>query len=171
MGDLAARHVGHACVFGAGAGPFVAKAGATYRFEVLSQDPYGNDTRHATGTSVEPYDTRSAVLSKGWRTLRSDRRWAGTVAVSAKPGATMTFHVVGSQVTVVADRCPGCGRALLRIDGQLRAVLDTHAAGLSVRQQVGTVRRLGPGRHTVVVQVVGTTGHPAIQVDALAVLD
>ena len=165
--DTPATHA----VFGAGSGPFVAKAGATYRFEVLSQDPYGNDTRHATGAVVEPYDTRSAVLSKGWRTLASTRRWAGTVAVAASPGATMTWHVVGSQVTVIADRCPGCGRALLRVDGKVRAVIDTHAAGLSVRQQVGTVRRLGPGRHTVVVQVVGTTGLPAIQMDALAVLN
>jgi hypothetical protein len=155
-------------VFGAGASPFVPVAGATYRFEVLSQDPYGNDTRHALGTVVEPVDTRAAVVSKGWRTLASARRWAGTVAVSSRPGATMTFHVTGTQVTLIADRCPGCGKALVRVDGKVRAVVDTHAAALSVRQQVGTVRRLPPGRHVVVVQVVGTTGHPALQLDGLA---
>jgi hypothetical protein len=165
--DTTATHA----VFGAGASPIVAKAGATYRFEVLSQDPYGNDTRHALATVVEPYDTRSAALSKGWRTLASTRRWGRTVAVSSTPGARMTFTAVGTQVTVVADRCPGCGKALLTIDGKVRAVLDTHEGALSVRQQVGTVSHLAAGMHTVVIQVVGTTGHPAVQMDGVAVLD
>lgn len=155
-------------VFGAGASPFVPVPGATYRFEVLSQDPYGNDTRHALGTVVEPYDTRTAARSPGWQTLASTRRWAGTVAVSSRPGATMTFQVTGSQVTLVADRCPGCGKALVRVDGVIRAVVDTHAPTLAVRRQVGTVARLTSGRHTVVVHVVGTTGHPALHLDGLA---
>jgi hypothetical protein len=49
-------------------------------------------------------------------------------------------------------------------------VVDTHAPALSVRQQVGAVRHLAPGRHVVVVQVVGTSGHPALQLDGLAAL-
>ncbi|MDX6258153.1 MAG: hypothetical protein QOJ11_4487 [Frankiales bacterium] len=158
-------------VFGRGASPFVPGPGTSYGLEVLSQDPYGNDTRHALATVVEPYDTRSAVLSKGWRTLPSARRWAGTVAVSTKPGATMTFHVAGSRVTVIADRCPGCGKALVTVDGRTRLVVDTHAAGLSVRQRVGTVAHLPAGRHVVVIKVVGSTGHPALQLDGLAALD
>jgi hypothetical protein len=157
-------------VFGGGASPFVPRPGASYGLEVLSQDPYGNDTRHALATVVEPYDTRSAVLSKGWRTLASARRWAGTVAVSAKPGATMTFHVTGTKVTVIADRCPGCGKAVVTVDGRTRLVADTHAAKLSVRQQVGTVAHLSAGRHVVVIKVVGSTGHPALQLDGLAAL-
>jgi hypothetical protein len=157
-------------VFGGGAGPFPARPGASYGLEVLSQDPYGNDTRHAVATVVEPYDTRSAVLSTGWRTLSSARRWAGTVAVSGKPGATMTFHVTGTKVTVIADRCPGCGKALITVDGRTRLVADTHAATLSVRQRVGTVSHLSAGRHVVVIKVVGSTGHPALQLDGLAAL-
>ncbi|MDX6242986.1 MAG: hypothetical protein QOE76_709 [Frankiales bacterium] len=158
-------------VFGAGASPFVPVPGATYRFEVLSQDPYGNDTRHALGTVVEPLDTRAATLSRGWRTLPSTRRWGGTVAVATRAGATATFRVTGSQVTVIADRCPGCGKAVVRVDGRIRAVVDTHAPALSVRRQVGTVAHLSPGRHVVAIQVVGTTGHPGLQLDGLAVLD
>ena len=119
--DTPATHA----VFGAGGSPFVPAAGATYRFEVLSQDPYGNDTRHALATTVEPYDT---PVAHGWTTVHSPRRWGGTVAVARKPGAAMTWHVVGTQVTVIADRCPGCGKALVRVDGKLRAVADTHAA-------------------------------------------
>ena len=155
-------------VFGASASPFVPAAGPTYRFEVLSQDPYGNDTQHALATVVEPYDT---PLAHGWTTLRSAPRWAGTIAVARKAGAALTWHVVGTQVTVVADRCPGCGKALLQVDGRTRAVVDTHAAALSVRQRVATVAHLVQGRHTVRLVVVGTTGHPALQVDGLAVLD
>jgi hypothetical protein len=155
-------------VFGAGGSPFVPAAGVTYRFEVLSQDPYGNDTRHALATTVEPYDTS---VAKGWTTLHSARRWGGTVAVARKAGAAMTWHVVGTQVTVIADRCPGCGKALVRVDGRLRAVADTHATTLAVRQPVATVGHLAAGRHTVSVVVVGTTGHAAVQLDALGVLD
>jgi hypothetical protein len=155
-------------VFGSGASPFVPAVGATYRFEVLSQDPYGNDTRHALATTVEPYDTPAA---RGWTTVHSARRWGGTVAVARKTGAAMTWHVDGTQVTVVADRCPGCGKALVRVDGRLRAVADTHARTLAVRQPVTTVGHLSAGRHTVSVVVVGTTGHPTVQLDGLAVLD
>ncbi|BEP14687.1 hypothetical protein acdb102_29980 [Acidothermaceae bacterium B102] len=162
--DTTATHA----VFGASASPFVPVAGANYRFEVLSQDPYGNDTQHALATVVEPLDT---PVTRGWTTLRSARRWAGTVAVARKAGAALTWHVVGSQVTVVADRCPGCGKALLQVDGRTRAVVDTHAATLFVRQQVGSVGHLAQGSHTVRLVVVGTTGHPALQVDGLAVLD
>ena len=135
---------------------------------MLSQDPYGNDTRHALATTVEPYDTPA---THGWTTVHSARRWGGTVAVASKAGATMTWHVVGTQVTVVADRCPGCGKALVRVDGTRRAVADTHAAALVVRQAVATVGHLASGRHTVSVVVVGTTGHPGVQLDGLAVLD
>jgi hypothetical protein len=162
--DTSATHA----FFGAGASPLRPVAGATYRFEVLSQDPYGNDTRHALATLVEPFDVPAA---KGFTTLPSARRWGGTVAVSGKAGAKVTWHVVGSQVTVIADRCPGCGRALLRVDGKVRAVIDTHAAALSVRKQVGSVGHLALGPHTVSVEVVGTTGHPAVHLDGLAVLD
>ena len=162
--DTTATHA----VFGASGSPFVPVAGATYRFEVLSQDPYGNDTQHALGETVEPYDT---TVAKGWTTLRSARRWAGTVSVARKAGAALTWRVVGSQVTLVADRCPGCGKALLQVDGRTRVVVDTHAAALSVRQQVGTVAHLVQGRHTVRLVVVGTTGHPVLQVDGLAALD
>ena len=165
--DTSATHA----VFGGTAGPFAAEPGATYRLEVLSQDPYGNDTRHALATVVEPLDTRAAVPSPGWQTLPSARRWAGTVAVSSRPGATMTWQVTGSQVTLVADRCPGCGKARVLVDGKVRAVVDTHAATLSVRQPVVTVAHLTAARHVVSVQVVGSTGHPAVQLDALAVLD
>jgi hypothetical protein len=162
--DTPATHA----VFGASGSPFVPAAGVTYRFEVLSQDPYGNDTRHALATTVEPYDTPA---TRGWTTVHSARRWAGTVAVARRAGATLTWHVVGTQVTVVADRCPGCGKALVRVDGSLRAVADTHARTLAVRQPVASVAHLAPGRHTVSIVVVGTTGHPALQLDALAVLD
>jgi hypothetical protein len=157
--------------FGGNGSPFVPRAGATYHLEVLSQDPYGNDTRHAVATVVEPYDTTVATASKGWRTLHSSRRWGGTVAVASTAGAAMTFHVVGSAVTVVADRCPGCGRLLVSVDGHTRAVADTHARKLAVRQEVATVSWLGLRRHTVTVRVVGTAGHPAVQLDGLASVD
>lgn len=150
---------------------FSAAVGSTVRFEVLSQDPYGNDTRHALATVVVPYDTRSATLSRGWQTLASSRRWGGTVAVATRAGAAVTFQVVGSQVTLIADTCPGCGRARVLVDGKVRALAETHARTLAVRQHVATVRGLRPGRHTVIVQVVGTAGRPAVHVDALAALD
>lgn len=158
-------------VFGGFGRPLVPKAGVTYHFEFFSQDAYGNDTRQPALTVEEPYDTRAAVLSTGWKTLSSGIRWAGTTAIARKAGASMRFTVVGSAVTVVADRCPLCGKVIVKVDGRTRAAFDTHAAKRALRQAVGTVSHLALGKHTVLLQVVGTTGHPAIKVDGLAALD
>lgn len=158
-------------VFGGHGLPVTPKAGVTYHFEFLSQDDYGNDTRRPTVTVQEPWDTTSAVLDSGWKSLKSGIRWGGTTAVARKAGAAMRFTVVGSAVTVVADRCPGCGKVIVKVDGHTRGVFDTYAVKRQLRQQVGTVGRLTLGRHVVVLQVVGTTGHPTVKVDGLAALD
>jgi hypothetical protein len=158
-------------VFGGHGLPLVPKAGVTYHFEFFSQDDYGNDTRQPTLTVEEPYDTRAAVASAGWTTLPSAIRWAGTTAAARKPGSSLRFTVVGSAVTVVADRCPDCGKVIVKVDGRTRAVLDTHAITRALRQQVGTVSRLSLARHVVLLQVVGTTGHPTVKIDGLAALD
>src|SRR4051794_12311430 len=114
-------------VFGGHGSPLVPKAGVTYHFEFLSQDHYGNDTRRPTLTVEEPYDTRVAVASAGWKMLPSGIRWAGTTAIARKAGSSLRFTVVGSAVTVVADKCPGCGKVIVKVDGRTRGVFDTHA--------------------------------------------
>jgi hypothetical protein len=158
-------------VFGGHGLPFVPKAGLTYHFEFLSQDAYGNDTRKPTLTVEEPYDTKQAVASAGWKLLPSGIRWGGTISTARKAGAALRFTVVGSAVTVVADTCPGCGKVIVKVDGKTRGVFDTHAVKRRLRQAVGTVGHLSMGKHTVVLQVVGTTGHPAVKIDGLAALD
>ena len=73
-----------------------------------------------------------------------------------------------SRVALVMDQGPGHGKARIRIDGELRATVDTLAATAVHRGFVWTTS-LRPGTHTIRVVNLATKGRARIDFDAVIV--
>jgi hypothetical protein len=56
------------------------------------------------------------------------------------------------------------------VDGTLDATVDTYAATASYRVQAWAKSWSTAGSHTIRLEVVGTAGHPRIELDAIAIL-
>jgi hypothetical protein len=90
------------------------------------------------------------------------------VVKNSKAGATATFSFYGSSIAYIGDRAPDRGSARIYIDGVLRATVNMQ--GTKVNRLIASSRGFPTyGNHTVRVQVVGTAGHPRVDVDAFVV--
>ena len=64
---------------------------------------------------------------------------------------------------------PTRGRARVFIDGALVKIVDLQRSSFTARKAVFTRSWTTPGKHTLVIEVVGTAGHPYVAIDELAV--
>ena len=83
----------------------------------------------------------------------------------------MTFRFTGRAFAIVAPKGPTRGSFKLYVDGVLVGTVDLHRS--SSRSPASSSRRR-PGAssaaHEVKLVVVGTKGHPRVDVDALLVM-
>ena len=94
----------------------------------------------------------------------------GTVRFAVARGSTMSFTFTGRAVAWVAPRRPIDGDAAVSLDGHRIAVVNLHAASLELRRVVWAARFQQSGTHRVTITVVGTPGHPRVDVDSFLVL-
>jgi hypothetical protein len=66
----------------------------------------------------------------------------------------------------VAYKGPSRGSAQVFVDGVLKATVNLNASSTVARPQVYAFNWSTNGAHTIKVVVVGTAGHPRIDVDA-----
>ncbi|HEY3844311.1 MAG TPA: hypothetical protein VGL48_13750, partial [Acidimicrobiales bacterium] len=79
------------------------------------------------------------------------------------------FTFKGVQVGFVTTVATGNGDADLSLDGGTTAVVHTHGPGSFGKVRYVTKVTAGIS-HSLVVTVVGTTGHPKVDVDAFVVI-
>jgi hypothetical protein len=89
-------------------------------------------------------------------------------ATTAGAAATLTF--TGRGIAFVTSRGPDRGAVNVYLDGTLVARLDLHAATASARIVAWSRTWAGTGTHTLKLVVVGTAGHPRIDIDAFEIL-
>lgn len=93
-----------------------------------------------------------------------------TLLYAERPGATITFSVVGRGVALRVPVGPTRGQARVRIDGGPAIMIDEYARHFSPAVILLVARWDAPGRHEVAIEVVGTAGRETVSVDALVVL-
>ncbi len=120
---------------------------------------------HQSGSSLATYDSHWSSVAQ------SQRLDSGMSTPPPRPGPTMSFTFSGRSVAIVAPKGPSRGqREGLR---RWRAQDDGRACTRRRRVAQGVVFSLGwstSQRHTVKVVVVGTAGHPRVDLDAFVVV-
>ncbi len=85
-------------------------------------------------------------------------------------GATATLQFTGSSVAWFATRAPSRGRAKVYLDGVLVRTVDLHRSRRAARRMVFRHAWPASGPHTLTIRVVGTPGHPAVDIDGFVIL-
>ena len=116
-------------------------------------------------------ETTSLGAYRGtWRRVASTGASGGYVRYATTPGATAAFRFTGRAVAWIAPVGPTRGSARVYVDGRYRTTVNLHRSSADVRRVVYRAAWTASGAHTVEIHVVGTTGHPRVDVDAFAVI-
>jgi hypothetical protein len=147
-----------------------ARLGEAGAWTVTAADRAGN-VRSATVTRTPVLVSEAGAGRTGtWRTLR-DPGFLGSEAATASAGrASLTWTFTGRSAALVVGRTASSGRVRIFLDGRDQGVLDLRSPTAKYRQVVWTRMWRASGRHTVRVQVEGTSGRPSVMLDGLAYL-
>jgi hypothetical protein len=85
-------------------------------------------------------------------------------------GRSVTYRFTGRAVSFVSTRASSRGSARIYIDGSYMRTVSLASSTTAYRYLAFTRRWTTSGTHTIKVVVVGTAGHPRVDVDAFAVL-
>lgn len=148
--------------------------GRRHAFRLVASDHAGNVAEPAAGPAFTPVlvseSSRAVAYGGTWSLARSSSYLGGRTRYTgvARRRATLTF--TGLAVAWVASKGPTRGSARVIGDGTLQGTYSTYA-GTTRHRQVVTGRTFAAvGRHSYRIEVVGTRGHPRVDVDTFIVL-
>jgi pro-kumamolisin-like protein len=148
--------------------------GHTYRFEVTATDNAGNTSAATQGIayklSLFQENASAITYSAGWTRQTLSGANGGSVDFASVKGKTATLTFAGVQVAWMSAQGPARGSATVRLDSGTAAAVSTNAGSAKTAQIVDVVTAAANGPHKLVVTVLGTSGHPRIDVDAFVVL-
>jgi hypothetical protein len=146
--------------------------GSTYRYRLVAFDGAGNASAWIYGSTVQPFlteQTGSAVTYSGtWASESSTSASGGSLKYATAAGAAATYTFTGSSVAWASTLGPNRGSANVYVDGVFKKTVSLYSATLQSKQVVYSYQWGANGAHTLMVVVVGTTGHPRVDVDAFA---
>lgn len=149
------------------------RPGRTYRFRVRAVDFAGNVGAWAYSRRFTPalvQQTSSAVrFSTGWSTLTSSGYSGGSTRIRSLKGASATYMFTGQAVGLVSTMTRTRGKARIYVDGKLQSDINLYSSTTLYRRTVWAKAWTTSGTHTVKIVVLGTSGHPSVDVDAFIV--
>jgi hypothetical protein len=90
--------------------------------------------------------------------------WVTRFATAA--GATASYTFTGSGVGWVTATGPTRGSAKVYVDGVYTTTVRLYSSTTGLRRIAYAVNWTGQGTHTIKIVVIGTAGHPRVDVDA-----
>ena len=156
------------------AGYVYAASGHTYRFRISAADRAGNFSApvYSATVRVAAYqDTSTAIhYSSGWHVTMSPGYYGGSAHWASTSGASASLTFVGRSVAWNAALASTRGSARVYVDGHLITTVNLSSTTVSIRRVVFARTWSTSGTHTIRVVVLGTAGHPRVDVDAFIVL-
>ena len=147
--------------------------GHSYKFEVRATDKAGNVSGFTAGSafSLTAYQETASNITytSGWTLQAVTGAYGGSVKFATLSGQKATLSFTGSQVAWVSTIASNRGSASVSIDGGAAATVSTHGTTTKPAMVVFT-KTLTAGSHSLVLKVLGTTGHPRVDVDAFLVI-
>jgi hypothetical protein len=145
-----------------------------YRIRVRAIDAAGNIGAWTYGSFfrvalTEESSSRITYLGT-WHAVSSSSAWGGKVRYATSAGARATFRFTGRGIQIVAPVGPTRGAAKVYVDGIYRATINLYASSTGSRRIVYSRSWASSGSHAVSILVVGTAGHPRVDIDAFVVM-
>jgi hypothetical protein len=148
------------------------EVGVSYQFRVRSVDVVGNASPWVTGPAFRPLvkQQTSATFTTGWSTSTSSRYSGGSVKYSSSAGKYAQFSFTGRSVAFVTTKAASRGSVKIYLDGVYKRTISTYRSSTLFRQIVYQFAWPTAGSHKIRFVVVGTSGHPRVDVDAILYL-
>lgn len=141
---------------------FAGSPGTTYCFAARARDHHRNlGPMSAHRCTTTPVDDRTATATGTWSRTSTGTAYEGTLTSTTTTGATLILTGVQAQdLSLVAQRCPGCGAVQVTFGGTDLGTFDLSAPEVRHKQLVtiGTLSSAQTG--DLVVEVVSTAGQP-----------
>jgi hypothetical protein len=118
--------------------------------------------------TVTQQNSTGVTWSGSWHTVSTSKASGGSLRYATAAGASATFRFSGSSVAWVAARGTSRGSARVYVDGVYEKILSLRASTSAYRSIVFARNWSTVGTHTIKIVVVGTAGHPRVDVDAFA---
>ena len=90
----------------------------------------------------------------------------GSSRYASTAGRASTYSFTGSSIAWIAYKSTTRGSAQVYIDGVLKATVSLYSTTTTAKAQVYAFNWATNGAHTIRIVVVGTAGHPRVDVDA-----
>jgi hypothetical protein len=149
------------------------KPSSTYSVRVRAKDKVGQlgqwSTRTIRTTLYQESSTKWA-WSSGWRRVSSSSASGGYTRYASRTGAKARATVSARSIAIVSPKSSGRGAARIYVDGVKVATVKLYVSPTGARRVLYQQSWSTTSTHTVTVEVVGTSGHPRVDIDALAVL-
>jgi hypothetical protein len=149
-------------------------AGHTYRYRVYAVDKAGNTSSSlytATMRTIAYQDASAAIkYVPAWSGTSSTAYYGGTARYTNTAGRSASLTFTGRSVSWLAALGPTRGSARVYVDGHLISTVNLNSVTSTARRVVFAKTWSASGTHTIKVVVVGTAGHPRVDVDAFFVL-
>ena len=144
--------------------------GTTFGYAARATDGAGNVSEWTPGLSSAVVLTEQAsssiVYSGTWTTLKTTKASGGSLRYATRSGASATYGFTGSGAAWVAYRGPNRGSAKIYVDGVYKRTVSLYAPTYTAKQIVYAFNWGTNGPHKIKIVVLGTVGHPLIDVDA-----
>jgi hypothetical protein len=115
-------------------------------------------------------EASTAVIYTGsWAVARHAGYGGGVVRYATKAGATASLTFTGTRISWYGPVGPTRGQARVRIDGVVVKTVNLQATAFLARKVVFSTSWATAAKHTIVIEVVGTAGHPYVALDEFGV--
>jgi hypothetical protein len=148
-----------------------AKVGVSRTWKMSATDAAGNvRTASATRTPALIAET-SAARSGTWTSKSSTSYLHGAALNTSRLNAKLTWTVTGRSVALTAFRSTSSGQIDVYVDGSKVSTVDLRSSTTKYRQLVWSKAFTGSAKHTVMINVLATSGRPAVTIDDLVYLN
>ncbi len=149
-------------------------SGHTYYYAVRARDALGRGSAWSISNAIRPVlyqESSTRIAYRGtWPTLTSTAYCGGKDRYAKVPGASATFSFTGRAVAWVASLGLTRGKAKVYVNGTYLTTINLYASATTNRLVVWAKTWSTAAARTVRIVVVGTAGHPRVDVDAFLIL-
>ncbi len=143
--------------------------GVAYDIELTTRDAGANTTSIVVPFRVALHQEGFATYHGRWRRTAWKSASGGHTRYATRAGSRAKFRITGRSVALVMPKARSNGRARVYVDGTYATTLKLHARSTHARRIVFQRSWPSTGTHTIKIVVVGTRGHPRVDLDAVIV--
>jgi hypothetical protein len=127
-------------------------------------------TTAAAASSLHRYSEKNAsiIYTGTWKSATNGGYAGDGVRYTTAAGAKATLTFTGTRIIWYGPVGPTRGQARIFIDGTYLKTVNLYARSFAARRAVFSKTWSAAGQHRLVIEAVGTTGHPYVAIDELA---